>query len=241
MSIWGTLLGGAAGLALGGPLGALIGAALGAVAEQGALRMAVDPATRKQARFSIAVIALSAKLARSDGVVDAREWRRFQQLFHVAPKDAVNVERFFRIAQQSTAGYESYAEQIRIVFSDDIPRLQTVVEALVLIAKADGTVNAAELAFFDSVVKIFDLSIASASRLRAQLTGDPLDDPYTVLGVPTDATPEKIKQAYRILAREHHPDHQIAKGVPPEFMAVLQERMSLINAAYTKLLPKVRP
>jgi DnaJ like chaperone protein len=240
MTIWGTLLGGAAGLALGGPLGALIGAALGAVADQGVARITTDPTTRQQARFTIAVIALAAKLARSDGHVDAREWRRFQQLFHVAPEEAANVERFFRIAQQSTAGFESYAEQIRDVFADDMPRLETVVEALVLIAKADGDVNAQELAFFESVVRIFGLAEASASRLRAELTGNPLDDPYAVLGVKADATPEQIKQAYRILARDYHPDHQIAKGVPPEFVAVLQERMSLINAAYAKLLPKVR-
>jgi DnaJ like chaperone protein len=240
MTIWVTLLGSAAGLALGGPLGALVGAALGAIAQHGVARISVDPATRKQARFTIAVIALSAKLARSDGSVDAREWQRFQQLFHVSPEESVNVERFFRMAQQSTAGYESYAEQIRDVFADDMPRLETVVEALVLIAKADGDVHAQELAFFDSVVKIFYLPQAAVARLRAQLTGNPLDDPHAVLGVQPDATPSQIKQAYRILARDYHPDHQIAKGVPPEFIAVLHERMSLINAAYARLLPKVR-
>jgi DnaJ-class molecular chaperone len=32
------------------------------------------------------------------------------------------------------------------------------------------------------------------------------EDPYKVLGVPRDATPEQIKAAYRKLARQHHPD-----------------------------------
>jgi DnaJ-class molecular chaperone len=32
------------------------------------------------------------------------------------------------------------------------------------------------------------------------------EDPYQVLGVPRDATPEAIKRAYRKLARQHHPD-----------------------------------
>ncbi len=32
------------------------------------------------------------------------------------------------------------------------------------------------------------------------------DDPYSVLGVARDATQEAIKQAYRKLARQHHPD-----------------------------------
>ncbi len=32
------------------------------------------------------------------------------------------------------------------------------------------------------------------------------DDPYKILGVARDATPEAIKKAYRALARKHHPD-----------------------------------
>ena len=31
-------------------------------------------------------------------------------------------------------------------------------------------------------------------------------DPYTVLGVPRNATQDQIKKAYRDLARKHHPD-----------------------------------
>ncbi len=32
------------------------------------------------------------------------------------------------------------------------------------------------------------------------------DDPYTILGVARDATPEQIRSAYRKLAKKHHPD-----------------------------------
>jgi len=46
-------------------------------------------------------------------------------------------------------------------------------------------------------------------------------DPYEVLGIPRDATPDAIKQAYRRLARQHHPDLNPGKPAAEEkFKAV---------------------
>ncbi|MGA0395336.1 MAG: DnaJ domain-containing protein, partial [Rhodospirillales bacterium] len=42
----------------------------------------------------------------------------------------------------------------------------------------------------------------------------------------------EIKSAYRKLIRENHPDTLIAQGMPPEFVAVANEKMAAINAAY---------
>ena len=72
MSIWGKILGGAAGFAVCGPLGAIIGAVAGhAVDRYRATQVegedGGDP-TRSIA-FTIGVIVLSAKMAKADGVV----------------------------------------------------------------------------------------------------------------------------------------------------------------------------
>ena len=53
-------------------------------------------------------------------------------------------------------------------------------------------------------------------------------DPYDVLGVPRDASAEAIKQAYRRLARQHHPDAN--RGNPAS-----EEKFKEINAAYEVL------
>jgi DnaJ-class molecular chaperone len=53
-------------------------------------------------------------------------------------------------------------------------------------------------------------------------------DPYETLGVPRDATPEAIKQAYRKLARQHHPD--LNPGKP-----AAEERFKAVAAAHDLL------
>ncbi|HPU15107.1 MAG TPA: hypothetical protein PK808_03405, partial [Polymorphobacter sp.] len=64
MAIWGTLIGTAAGLLLGGPLGALAGAAAGGAADLAlGQRGAATSAARRQVAFTIAAIALAAKMA----------------------------------------------------------------------------------------------------------------------------------------------------------------------------------
>lgn len=55
-----------------------------------------------------------------------------------------------------------------------------------------------------------------------------LDDPYKVLGIRPNATDEEIKQAYRKLARQYHPDRN-----PGDQEAA--RKMQEVNAAYDQI------
>ncbi len=57
----------------------------------------------------------------------------------------------------------------------------------------------------------------------------PITDPYKVLGVPTTATDDEVKKAYRRLAKRYHPDAN-----PGDKVA--EQRMKEINAAYDQIL-----
>ena len=57
-------------------------------------------------------------------------------------------------------------------------------------------------------------------------------DPYAVLGIPVDASPDTVAGAYRALARRHHPDVSRATGT--------EQRMAEINAAWTVLRDPIR-
>ena len=55
-----------------------------------------------------------------------------------------------------------------------------------------------------------------------------IDDPYKVLGVSRDASDDEIKQAYRRLAKQYHPDRN-----PGD--AAAAKKMQEINAAYEQI------
>src|SRR5262249_41268580 len=60
-------------------------------------------------------------------------------------------------------------------------------------------------------------------------------DPYELLGVSAEASPEDLREAYRQRCREYHPDRLQALGLPKEFIELATPRMAAINAAYQSI------
>lgn len=234
MSIWGKIIGGAAGFALGGPLGALFGAGVGHAVDAGLAQGTDDQATEK-ITFTIGVIALAAKMAKADGRVTSDEVDAFKEVFKVPPHEVRNVGRVFDLAQQDTAGYEAYARQIAGLFQDRPAVLEDLMDALFHIANADGYVHPNEMAYLETVADIFGMSEVDFERVSARHLGPDKSSPYTVLGVAPDIDDEALKKHYRQLVRDNHPDRLIANGVPQEFIAVATERLAAINAAYDRV------
>jgi len=230
MSIWGKFGGAAAGLLVGGPIGALVGAVAG--------HFFIDQADEEAEPgvvFTIAVIALSAKMAKADGVVTDDEVNAFQRIFRVAPEEEGNVRRVFDLARQDTAGFETYAGQIAKVFAGNPAMLEDILDGLFEIAKADNVLHPAELSFLTRVAEIFGFAPNEFRRIRATHFPDAAD-PYVILGVAYEANEDEIKRTYRRLVRENHPDRLIARGVPPEFLRLATDKLAAINTAYTQVL-----
>jgi len=242
MSVWGKILGAAAGLALGGPLGALLGVIAGhyAIDRAGETPPVQPPqaderAGTKEVAFTIAVIALAAKIAKADGVVTPAEIRAFRQVFQIPPGEERNVARVFDLAREQTAGFEAYAKQAAGLFRPGSVVLEELLDGLFFIAQADGAVTAEELDYLERVAAIFGFDAQAFGRIRESHVGPDSADPYRVLGVSRDLGFDAIKKEYRRLVREHHPDKLTAQGLPPEFISVATEKLAAFNDAYAKI------
>lgn len=237
MSIWATLAGTAIGLVIGGPIGALAGAAAGSAVDL-ARRRTATPGQR-QVAFTIAAIALAAKMASADGEASAAEFATFQRLFRVDPAEAGNARRFYDLAKASPAGFEAYARQAADLLGAGSPTLEDLLDALWMIAAVDGF-HEAELAYIEQVATLLGFGPAEQARIRRRHFAPSPDDHWAVLGVEPGADAATIKAAYHALVKRYHPDRALAEGVPSEFIRVSELRMAAINAAYDQLTGRRR-
>jgi DnaJ like chaperone protein len=56
-----------------------------------------------------------------------------------------------------------------------------------------------------------------------------------VLGLTPDADTAAVRERYRQLVRELHPDQMIARGVPEEARRLAEQRLATVTGAYAEI------
>lgn len=235
MSIWTRISEAIAALAKGEPLSVVFD------------KLRAAPAPEQSVGFTIAVLALGAKMAKADGTVTRDEVTAFRRIFTFPDGEERHAAHLFNLARQDVAGFDVYARKIARLFNpdgrnlcaDDHHVLVDILEALFQIAVADGSYHDGEDAFLAHVAREFGLDEACFRIVRARLVEGAPRDPYDVLGLPRNATKEEARKAWKALVRDTHPDVMQARGVPPEAMKLAERRMQLINEAWREISAKV--
>jgi DnaJ like chaperone protein len=232
MGYWGKIIGGMAGFAMGGPFGAVVGATLGHAADTGA-------ATKMRLPFGGPNPAqIAAKLAKCDAPVSRSEIDAFKRHFRIPPEQMRDVGRLFDQARDASDGFETYADQLGQAFADAPGTLTDVLSALFAIARADGPLNKAELAYLSRVHDAFGLDQSAWDQARGATPRQPVSsapDPYGVLGLSRTASNEDIRATWKRLVRENHPDSLSSRGVTADFVARATAKVADINAAWDSI------
>ena len=182
--------------------------------------------------FTIAVIALGAKMAKADGLVTRDEVTAFREVFHIPKSEEDNAARLFNLARTDVAGFEEYASRIAAMFNQADGVLYDLMEGLFHIAMADGEYHPNEDDFLHEVALIFGLSEREFRAIRTRFVPDAEPDPWDVLGLDPEASLDDARSAWRRLVRESHPDQMIARGLPEEALKMAEKRMVAINRAW---------
>ena len=196
-------------------------------------KLRASPSPERSVAFTIAVIALGAKIAKADGTVTRDEVSAFRRVFAISPGEEQNAARVFNLARQDVAGFDAYAAKIRAMFRDsDRDLLTDLLEGLFHISLADGHYHEDENTFLATVARIFDLDDRAFAQLRARFVEGAPRDPYDVLGVAPDAPLDTIRAAWRSAIKSNHPDVLLARGLPTEALKLAEGRIHAINQAW---------
>ena len=246
MSIWGKLIGGAAGMALGGPIGAILGIAAGHGVDK-VRKFDADESNKnfsndeKEQIFATSVIAISAKLAKADGKISKSEILAFKKIFEFPAEDEKAISNIFNSAKENIDDYKDIAEQVYKVFKSDRNLLFELLNSLFSIAYADGELHPKERDMLFEIAKVFQISGNEFESLNnifeAKISKDntSINRSYKILGLTENASLEEVSNQYRKLIKEYHPDKLQGMGLPKEFIELANQKLSAINKAYTEI------
>ena len=235
MSIWGSLIGGFVGFTFAGPIGALIGSMLGGRISSARRSSFQKSFAHSQQVFAIALIILTAKLAKADGHVSREELIAIKDKLKIPEHEIDQVGKIFNKAKEDSLGYKPYAKQIAQIYRNNPVVLDELINTLFYIAEADGNVSDSELVMIKNIAKIFGLSENQFEGIKESRKGSDKLNPYIVLGCSPNDDFAIIRKKYLQLSKEHHPDALMNKGVPQEVIKESKKKMRAINSAFDQI------
>jgi len=256
MSWWGKALGGAFGFMIGGPLGALFGAALGHNFDRG-LKFSAESQSysagdqeRVQSAFFTATFSVMGYMAKVDGRVSEIEIKMADQIMSqmMLDQEQKKVARnLFNEGKQPGFDIDGVLAQFK---SECVRRnhlLQMFLEIQIATFLADGVIHHKEretiyyignhlgiqqVLIDQLIMMVQGQHYYSTGSTQKHTAKSDISQAYAVLGLSEGASDQEIKNAYRKLMNQHHPDKLVSKGLPDEMIKVATEKTQEIRRAY---------
>lgn len=155
----------------------------------------------------------------------------------------------FKSAATSTSSFQLDAAQYFEIHQNDAQALENMILILAKQANADGTISDAEEQLIHSAARVFNITeeryqyLMGYKKSQSQRTNtngqsQPSAKPptieryYEVLGCKPNDSDTTIKQRYRKLVSDYHPDKIVSKELPDDFTKFATEKFKSIQEAY---------
>jgi DnaJ like chaperone protein len=242
MGLLGKIVGGTIGFAMAGPLGAIAGAAIGHHAfDTGgqsyhtAERARLSQGEEAQLTFFVAAFSMIAKLAKADGRVSEEEIVAVENFMvydlNLDPASRRLATNIFHAAIESQDNFNDFAAQFYSLFRTQYQMLDLMIDILLRVSVADGTLSQSEEKLILSAVRIFNFSDEKYNKLKSRYIKD-FEKYYAILECNRNDSNEQIKKQYRKLVSDYHPDKIASKGLPEEFTKFANDKFREIKEAY---------
>ena len=251
MGWWGAIIGGVLGWVIAGPWGAFLGALMGLALASRSVRLHVvggNPAHAQQVFFRT-TFQVMGHIAKADGRVSENEIRAARAIMaqmNLSAEQQRAAMEYFGQGKQPEFPLDAAVSEFRQACGGYPGLVSMFLQIQMAAALADGVMHPAEQAVFNRICALLGIppivlrQYEGFARARsgygdgaaAQPRVDHLAAAYQTLGVSSSASDEEVKRAYRRLMKENHPDRLVSKGLPPQMLALAQEKAKQINLAY---------
>lgn len=253
---WGTLIGGGLGWVIAGVWGLAVGLLVGHAFDR---REEALARFRRQGsapeRFPDTVFQVMGYLAKVDGRVSEAQIAVAAEAISQLGLDEETGERVkqcFNEGKQRSFPLDAALRRARRICGRRSDRARIFIELLTRVALADGFIRAAEQRVLEKACHCLGfkrkdlnqiIAIVSARqdrsgeqrRARRPFPVRDVGSAYSILGVKRDSSDEMVKQAYRRLMSQHHPDKLAARGLSMDMLKLSEEKTVEIRAAYDRI------
>ncbi len=242
MLVVGKLLGAVVGLGLAGPFGAFVGAALGHAIDSNVGSISLLNVSAARQSFLGSLFGTMGHLARADGQVTQLEVALVEGI--MKQLGLTGKLRHLAIRSFNAGKKPSFPLHHALDELQKMSRLQPelknqFVEVLVDLSLANGRMRESTLGALLLISERIGLAQWQLERMvmrrqEAQRERSMVLNPFDVLGVSHSAADGQIKQAYRRLLSEYHPDKQHGRDqAHPQGLA--EQKTRQIREAYQKI------
>lgn len=195
---------------------------------------------QRQTAYFVALFSILGKVAKADGTITKEEGDavvRFLDNLNVSGDQRAFAIRVFNEAKNSRYTAVDFARQFAQLTEGRRDLRSSLIDMLFQIAVADGEYHPAEERIIRKVAAELGIGQSETEAIGRRYTGS-ADASYAVLGLSADASDDEVKNAYRKLVREYHPDTIIAQGMPEEFVQYASQRFQEIQNAWEQIRTK---